>query len=42
MLATADRTARIPVKVVRPKVTRDELAQKYPTLLVVDRGVHFS
>ena len=38
MLATDDRTARIPVKVVQPKVTRDELAKKYPTLLVVNRG----
>jgi lipoprotein-anchoring transpeptidase ErfK/SrfK len=38
MLATDDRTAKIPVKVVQPKVTRDELAQKYPTLMVVDRG----
>ena len=33
-----DRTAKIPVKVVQPKVTRDQLAQKYPTLMVVNRG----
>jgi lipoprotein-anchoring transpeptidase ErfK/SrfK len=38
ILATDDRTASIPVKKVQPKVTRDELAQKYPTLVVVDRG----
>jgi len=38
MLAPGDRTAKVPVKVVQPKVTRDQLAQKYPALLVVDRG----
>jgi len=38
ILATDDRTASVPVKKVQPKVTRDELAQKYPTLMVVDRG----
>ena len=38
MLATDDRTAKVPVKVLKPKVTRAELAQKYPTLLVVNRG----
>lgn len=38
MLATDDRTAKVPVKVVQPKVTRDQLARKYPTLMVVDRG----
>ncbi len=38
MLAPGDRTAKVPVKVVQPKVTRGQLAQKYPTLLVVDRG----
>jgi lipoprotein-anchoring transpeptidase ErfK/SrfK len=37
MLATDDRTANVPVKAVAPKVTRDELAQRYPTLLVVNR-----
>jgi len=38
MLAMDDRTAQIPVKTVQPKVTRAQLADKYPTLLVVNRG----
>ena len=38
MLALDDRTAQIPVKTVQPKVTRAQLADKYPTLLVVNRG----
>ena len=33
-----DRSVQTPVRVIQPKVTRDELAAKYPTLLVVDRG----
>ena len=33
-----DRTTDVPVTTVKPKVTRAELADKYPTLLVVDRG----
>jgi len=38
MLALDDRTARIPVKTVQPKVTRAQLADKYPTVIVVNRG----
>jgi lipoprotein-anchoring transpeptidase ErfK/SrfK len=37
-LPGADRTAKPPVKVTKPKVTRDQLARKYPTLIVVERG----
>ena len=33
-----DRTAEVPVTITKAKVTRDELAAKYPALLVVDRG----
>jgi lipoprotein-anchoring transpeptidase ErfK/SrfK len=33
-----DRRVQAPIRVVQPKVTRAELAAKYPTLLVVDRG----
>jgi lipoprotein-anchoring transpeptidase ErfK/SrfK len=32
------RTAKAPVVVKHPKVTRDQLASKYPTLVVVQRG----
>ena len=32
------RTADVPVTTTKPKVTRDELATKYPALLIVDRG----
>ena len=32
------RTAKPPVRVKHPRVTRKQLAQKYPTLLVVERG----
>ena len=35
---SVDRVVDVPVKVKRPKVTRRELAAKYPRLLVVDRG----
>jgi lipoprotein-anchoring transpeptidase ErfK/SrfK len=38
ILATDDRTAKIPVRVVKPKVTQAELAGKYPTVVVVNRG----
>jgi lipoprotein-anchoring transpeptidase ErfK/SrfK len=34
----AARTVRIPTRVLRPKVTRDELADRYPHLIVVNRG----
>jgi lipoprotein-anchoring transpeptidase ErfK/SrfK len=33
-----DRTVSTPTRVVQPKVTRAELAAKYPILMVVDRG----
>jgi lipoprotein-anchoring transpeptidase ErfK/SrfK len=33
-----DRRVSTPIRVVQPKVTRAELAAKYPVLLVVDRG----
>jgi hypothetical protein len=32
------RIARVKTRVVEPKVTTDELAEKYPAVLVVDRG----
>ena len=32
------RTVRVPVRVTKPKVTRAQLADKYPTLIVVNRG----
>jgi lipoprotein-anchoring transpeptidase ErfK/SrfK len=32
------RTAKPPVRIKHPKVTRAELAKKYPTLIVVERG----
>jgi lipoprotein-anchoring transpeptidase ErfK/SrfK len=34
----AQRVVQTPVEILQPKVTRAELARKYPTLLVVDRG----
>jgi lipoprotein-anchoring transpeptidase ErfK/SrfK len=33
-----DRRVQTPVRILQPKVTRAELAAKYPILLVVDRG----
>jgi lipoprotein-anchoring transpeptidase ErfK/SrfK len=33
-----DRTMRAPVRVLKPKVTQDELADKYPVVLVVERN----
>ena len=33
-----DRTAAVPVSTTKPRVTRAQLADKYPALLVVDRG----
>ena len=35
---SSDRTVRAPVRVTKAKVTRDELAAKYPTLLIADRS----
>ena len=35
---TAERVVDVPIEVTRPKVTRKELAAKYPRLLVVNRG----
>src|SRR5918998_1734422 len=32
-----ERTVRAPVRIIKPKVTRTELAQKYPVVLVADR-----
>jgi lipoprotein-anchoring transpeptidase ErfK/SrfK len=32
------RTMSVPTRVTRPKVTRDQLADKYPKLIVVERG----
>jgi lipoprotein-anchoring transpeptidase ErfK/SrfK len=32
------RSAKAPVSIKKPKVTRDQLARKYPTLIVVERG----
>jgi len=33
----ADRTVRAPVRILKPKVTQEQLAAKYPVLLVADR-----
>ena len=33
-----DRTAEVPVGTTKPKVTRDQLAKKYPALIIVDRA----
>jgi lipoprotein-anchoring transpeptidase ErfK/SrfK len=33
-----DRTVKAPVQKVKPTVTTDQLAQKYPTYLTIDRG----
>ena len=38
LTSTGDRTVDVPVKRRKPKVTRDELAKKYPTVLVADRS----
>jgi lipoprotein-anchoring transpeptidase ErfK/SrfK len=32
-----ERVVRAPVRIVRPKVTQDQLAQEYPVVLVADR-----
>jgi len=34
----ADRTLRVPVKKVQPKVTTGQLAKKYPAIITVDRA----
>jgi lipoprotein-anchoring transpeptidase ErfK/SrfK len=36
--AVGDRSIRIPVRKLEPKVTSDELAANYPVVLAVDRG----
>jgi lipoprotein-anchoring transpeptidase ErfK/SrfK len=36
--ATADHKVRAPVSKVKPKVTTAELAQKYPTVLIINRS----
>ena len=36
--ATRDRTIDVPIRIVKPKVSGDELAKKYPVVLTVDRG----
>jgi lipoprotein-anchoring transpeptidase ErfK/SrfK len=33
-----ERRVKAPARIIQPKVTQAELADKYPTLLVVDRG----
>ncbi len=35
---SGDRTIAIPTKTTRAKVTKQDLVEKYPTLMVVDRG----
>ena len=37
-MSPTDRTVAAPVKRTKPKVTTAEVAKKYPTLLIVDRG----
>jgi lipoprotein-anchoring transpeptidase ErfK/SrfK len=36
----ADRSLRAPLKKITPKVTTAELADKYPSIITVDRGTH--
>jgi lipoprotein-anchoring transpeptidase ErfK/SrfK len=36
--STADHKVRAPVDKLKPKVTTDELAQKYPTVIIVNRS----
>jgi lipoprotein-anchoring transpeptidase ErfK/SrfK len=38
LVSPADRTVEAPVRVTKPKITRSELAKKYPTVLVADRS----
>jgi lipoprotein-anchoring transpeptidase ErfK/SrfK len=37
-LTSEDRSAEVPVKVVKAKVTKADLVEKYPTVLVLDRA----
>lgn len=38
LLSPADRTVEAPVKTTKAKVTRDELAKEYPTVIVADHA----
>jgi lipoprotein-anchoring transpeptidase ErfK/SrfK len=38
VVPAVDRTVKVPVKVLKPKVTQAQLADKYPLVLVVERG----
>jgi len=38
LTSSGDRTIAIPTKTTRAKVTKADLVEKYPTLMVVDRG----
>jgi lipoprotein-anchoring transpeptidase ErfK/SrfK len=38
LMSPDDRTAEVPVSTTKAKVTRQELADKYPKILIVDRG----
>jgi lipoprotein-anchoring transpeptidase ErfK/SrfK len=38
LVSPGDRTVEAPVRVTKPKITRSELARKYPTVLVADRS----
>src|ERR671923_50613 len=38
MRADEDRNVKAPTKVTHPKVTRDQLADRYPQLIVVNRS----
>jgi len=38
LLSPNERTVETPVKTTKPKVTRDELAKEYPTVLVADHA----
>jgi len=38
LTSPGERTVAVPVKTTKPKITRDELAEKYPTVLVADRS----
>ncbi|CAN5532230.1 hypothetical protein BH20ACT19_BH20ACT19_00470 [soil metagenome] len=38
LLSSVDRKIEVPTRTLRAKVTKEDLAEKYPTLMVVDRG----
>jgi lipoprotein-anchoring transpeptidase ErfK/SrfK len=38
VVPAVNRTVKVPVKVLKPKVTQAQLADKYPLVLVVERG----